>query len=48
MLLDCVKLFMDSLNGEDTKLTGEKIKKCLIMADKINDSSIIYKSDNKD
>ncbi len=48
MLLDCVALFMEALKGEDTKLTGEKMKKCLILGDKIDQSSIIYKSDSKE
>jgi len=36
MLLECVALFMEALKGEDTKLSGEKMKKCLIMGDKID------------
>ena len=36
LLLECVALFMEALKGEDTKLSGYKMKKCLIMGDKID------------
>lgn len=49
LLLECVGSFMAHVQpGQSDLLQGEKIKKCAIVGDKIDSSSIIYKADNKE